>query len=322
MGGLPRPVGGVTGFIHRLASNNMVGILVDLYPTGKKIIPSEFKGKFVQLHGFFSFFIFYNTSSIFSGKKIFFNFSTTKSLFLILMLRKRSNLFFLTLHHGELQAGVFSRFIFRALSKKLDRVYAITPYQKIFFESIGVDESRIVLKSTYLPPALESCPGKISSPKNFPHRKTIFIASGYPSSLYNHDWCIRSVGGKNNAFLFLYLYGEGDKKKEYSNMELPDNVVIKWDYSSSEFINALSLADYYLRPTSKDSFGIAVADAICVGAISVASNVCKRYPGTVIFNNGNYREFESIIRSALSGDDVRKIYNVEDTVDFSTFSFD
>lgn len=47
IGGFPDPVGGVTAFVSRLAENNMVSEVIDIYPSPSKSVPSEFKGRVV-----------------------------------------------------------------------------------------------------------------------------------------------------------------------------------------------------------------------------------------------------------------------------------
>ncbi|MEX2474397.1 glycosyltransferase [Marinobacter sp.] len=322
VGGIPEPIGGVTNFIYRLASNNMTGEVVDLYPSKKKDIPKSFRGKFSQVNGRKSFYLYYFFIYFFSKKKIFFNFSSPKGLFLVLLLPKRGNKFYVVLHHGELCCNFLTLYFFRLLSGKLDRVYAITPTQKVFYEKIGIDDRVIFLRSTYLPPVEDDfCHGK-SSLVHTNKKHLVFIASGYPSSIYNHDWCIKAIGGRNDAFLHIFMYGDGDKKEQFLNMELPVNVFFHWDTPSFDFMTALASSDYYLRPTSRDSFGIAVADALNMGAVSIASDVCKRYPGTVLFKNGDYEQFKRLIDEALGGRPLSLSANFESHNGFSPFCFE
>ena len=50
-------------------------------------------------------------------------------------------------------------------------------------------------------------------------------------------------------------------------------------------------ADVFVRPTLSDSFGISVAEALSFGVPAIASDVCTRPSGTILFKTGNQEDF-------------------------------
>jgi glycosyltransferase involved in cell wall biosynthesis len=55
-------------------------------------------------------------------------------------------------------------------------------------------------------------------------------------------------------------------------------------------------ADLMVRPTSNDGYGISIAEALYFGCPAVASDVCERPPGTVLFAT---RDPEDFLRKCL-----------------------
>jgi hypothetical protein len=75
---------------------------------------------------------------------------------------------------------------------------------------------------------------------------------------------------------------------------------ISRDKSKSEFLAVLAKARMFARPNNVDSFGVSVLDALQVGTPVVASDVCERPIGAVVFQTDNYDSFEFSARLALS----------------------
>ena len=55
-----------------------------------------------------------------------------------------------------------------------------------------------------------------------------------------------------------------------------------------------------VRPTCTDGFGVSIQEAITFGCPAVASDVCQRPTGTVVFKNRDMEDFERKVRSILS----------------------
>ncbi len=55
------------------------------------------------------------------------------------------------------------------------------------------------------------------------------------------------------------------------------------------------MADLMVRPTYRDGYGISVAEALHFGCPAIASDVCRRAKGAIIFKN---RDFDDLIEKA------------------------
>jgi glycosyltransferase involved in cell wall biosynthesis len=131
--------------------------------------------------------------------------------------------------------------------------------------------------------------------------KPTFVASGYPTNLYNLEWCIRFVSEREEYQLALFVYGDGSEKTEIQKQQRKfKNIRVYWDEKEENFNYALSKAKCYLRPNMKDSFGIAVADAVNYGVPVLASDVCPRYQGAETFGITTYESFENALVLSLN----------------------
>ena len=226
--------------------------------------------------------------------------------------------FALMLHHGELKVSRF-KFLYYLAYARIDFFFCMNDQQESFYKQMSVPVSKNIRVSSYVPP-IGSLKDSQTQPEidSFFDGKQVFITSGYPTAIYNHEWCIRYFVDHSNYKLALFLYGDGEEKEkiiEYSSG--CDRIKIFYDYGQDAFNYALSKSFLYLRPTSKDSFGIAVGDAIELGIRVLASDVCKRYPGVHLFSPKNYSVFCDNLGKVLRGEAIR----VEATRGFLPFSY-
>ncbi|MEH6467295.1 MAG: hypothetical protein V7722_06655, partial [Porticoccus sp.] len=159
VGGLPEPVGGVTNFLYRFSSRykDQLGRVLDLYPAENKwsvagldciVRPNS---KFLSI-----FWMAYQMFRCDSGI-VYFNFSSPRSLLLLLLLPKLKGVSWaLTLHHGELAESVKEApVLFQKLSnialKRVDRIGFISEKQYAFYKDSSVNDGRLYNISTYLP---------------------------------------------------------------------------------------------------------------------------------------------------------------------------
>lgn len=284
----------------------MASEIVDIYPSHEKFVPPNYTGDVKFLNGLISFIIYYWTR-LFRWKNRFlhFNFSTAKSGLIFFALPKAGAKFSLMLHHGDLNSR--TPLLSRAALSRIDYLFCMTENQELFYKSIGIPERKILRVSSYIPPTTEPLnKSKQDQIDSFFNASKVLIASGYPTKIYNHDWCIRFVKNNPEFKLGIFIYGSGSElNKLIDSASSCDRIKIFQDHNQSEFNYALSKSLIYLRPTSKDSFGIAVADAINLGVKALASDVCQRYPGTHIFNPGKYEDFCLALESVISDKNIK-----------------
>lgn len=290
IGGLPNPIGGVTTFLSRLvkAYPQFVILFVDLYASNQKRIPSNFKGiykltpnKFIAALYIFCFQLKNK------NKEFFFNFSSGNSLIFFLLLPKLNNQWSLMLHHGHLTSKL-PKFLLKYILNKFDVIYTLNDRQANFYKSINPQYS-LISESSYVPASLVDIDESEKLPLNIvtDSKLKVVVGSGFPRALYQHHLLIELINKNQNAYLFLFLYGDGELKDELLNLNHP-RIKVFIDKDEDIFNYYLSKADLYVRPTLEDSFGIACADAIEFGVPVIASDVCKRYSGVQVYNTEEF----------------------------------
>lgn len=322
IGGFPKPIGGVTTFVRRLAaSDKRIEEVVDIYFNNEKEIPKNYLGKYKKLnnkwHGFMYLFIKMMT---WHNKYIHFNFSSLKSLAFFVLMPKHKTNWILMLHHGVLENSL-PVVLVKYLLHRFDHIFCLNELQYNFFREYGICSSKLLKASSYVKPTASE-PDEIFQQDidSYFSSKPTFIASGSPRTLYNLDWCIRFVGERAEYQLALFIYGDGSEKSAIKEqVSRYPNTRVYWDQREDNFNYALSKAFYYLRPNMKDSFGIAVADAVNYGVPVLASDVCPRFQGASTFTITSYESFEGALLDSLNKE--IKTTNPESTP-FVPFTYD
>jgi hypothetical protein len=303
VGGFPEPVGGVTTFVHRLAaSDKRIEEVVDICFGKEKKIPASYSGKYHALNNKWRGFVYlFFKMMVWRNKYVHFNFSNLKSLVFFLFLPKNSTKWILMLHHGVLESRLPDSLVGHLL-RRFDHIVCMNEAQYENYRLHGVPSCKLVTASSYIQP-LQTRPDKMfqQDVDSYFSAKPTFVASGYPTAVYNLDWCIRFVGGREEYQLALFVYGDGSEKTEIQKQQRKfKNIRVYWDQKEENFNYALSRAKCYLRPNMKDSFGIAVADAVNYGVTVLASDVCPRYQGAETFRITTYESFENALVDSLN----------------------
>ena len=74
--------------------------------------------------------------------------------------------------------------------------------------------------------------------------------------------------------------------------------------SPLEFNAVLSRSDIYVRPTSIDSFGIAIHDARALGLQVVASDACERPKDVKVHESDNYDQFRKLLKKCVTSSNI------------------
>ena len=83
----------------------------------------------------------------------------------------------------------------------------------------------------------------------------------------------------------------------YSTYALHDAIFIMC--GQKELWPLLKYATVFIRPTLSDSYGISIAEALYVGTPAVASDVCKRPVGTILYKAGDVVDLSEKVRRIL-----------------------
>lgn len=125
--------------------------------------------------------------------------------------------------------------------------------------------------------------------------------------LYGFDLCIdliaRLKAEYENIGLVFFLAQIGDRTyfqkmmKTIKKLNIEEHIFIA--KGRGELWPLLKQADVFVRPTLSDSFGISVAEALDLGVPAVASNVCRRQKGAILFQCGNKEDFVITVKKQL-----------------------
>ncbi len=294
VGGLPSPIGGVTTFLRRMMhwDADKIELFIDFYPGEKQALPKDVLNKTVFLQSKWSmFFWFFRHAKHTRNRLVLFNFSTVRALLALALLRKPAAAkWALILHHGTMATGgpIMARLARKALAK-MDCVYALSDHQMQFFLSMGVSATKIRKAISYYPPVPnEDDPDALMALSALKERHSkVLVMSGYPTDIYNFQIAIDQIisGALPQMSLVIFLYGQGNLREPIVALgNTRADITVFEDMPESFFNTFLKNADGLLRLNTVDSFGIAVADAVCFGVPVVATDVCQRYLGARLIN--------------------------------------
>lgn len=103
-----------------------------------------------------------------------------------------------------------------------------------------------------------------------------------------------------NAGLLIVL---GSRNRQNLAIHANTYLLAEWPF---EMWPLIGKSDLFVRPARTDSFGISVAEALCQGVSAIASDVCPRPEGTILFRSGDAQDLYvkmlvQLKRSSLEG---------------------
>jgi hypothetical protein len=305
-GCFPKPVGGVSNFIYRLAEKNMVALVVDSYPNAKKSIPDTYLGEVVELKNKFALFSYIITKC--KCNTFFFNFSTVKSLLFVKLIPKYGRCFELMLHNGIVNKQNFPDYLVRFLLNKFDVVYAIGEIQYAYYRKLKLRAEIVKTSSLLLNADIVSVPGLILNNDNgviLKPRREIIAFSGNARPEYNLYTMLRYAMARDKYVFYFFLYDIEECEYEKIKSEYrKENIVFFRDLSNRDMLSFLKKCTHLIRPTLVDSFGLVTAEAIENGVSVLATDVCVRYQGVYTYTHSD-SDFtdccDSFIEGRLSG---------------------
>lgn len=314
VGGLPKPIGGVTTFLRRLLywERENIDIFLDFYKGKKEALPEACSKKVINLgsRNKMLYWLFRHSNRT-GNRRVLFNFSTTRSLVgLAFLLKPKNAEWGLILHHGKLRVDRFWMSIISKIAlRKMDCVYALSSQQEEFFISMGVPSSIIKREVTYYEPLPQE--DERDAVREIDELRTrfreIFVMSGYPTDIYNYQIAIDLFknGMRPNALLVIFIYGEGSEREALQHLSANSECVKLYEDMSENFFNTfLKTSDCLLRLNEVDSFGIGVADAINLGVKVIATDVCNRYLGSYLLNLDNLRKNPDTLFDLIDGPEI------------------
>jgi len=147
----------------------------------------------------------------------------------------------------------------------------------------------------------------LASQESAGQRAPVIVSSGYRTPIYRYEELVdmwKALTGEHpDAELHLYVYGNTDEDywpKIRMAADGESGIRIFEDCDQEPFLRAVGNAKVYVRNTSHDSYGVAVAEALFLGTQVVATNVCDRPSGARLFDVGDLGALEQLVSESLS----------------------
>jgi len=185
------------------------------------------------------------------------------------------------------------------------------------FGRIFIFESRVVpaLKESgvkgnliHVTPFICKDPLLYKSIEKKPDGTPVIVASGYWTKVYNFKEVIliaREVAETMpDLTLILVSYGPVDEEYRKDVIGLIEGFTVTYrrDLSNLAYLKLLAKASLLLRCNEADSYGLNLAEAMCLGVPSLATNVCARCASAETYALGNVKEASRLaIRLIRSG---------------------
>ncbi len=227
----------------------------------------------------------------------------------------------LTIHGGSLNDQinqgnwVKKRMLTWAL-KNMSNIIVVNPKIKDLIISLGIKSGNVKVIPSFIPPTVRK--GEIAE---IPQRVWNFIDTHKPiisanasairfyfnQDLYGIDMCINLCAKLRNAYPkigFVFClpnigdYGYFKKMKQRIVEKGAENNFL-FQTKPCQFYPILMKSDIFVRPTNSDGYGVSVAEAIYFRVPAVASDVCARPEGTILFKNRDTRDFTLRVEDVL-----------------------
>ena len=325
VGVYPPPLGGVSVHIYRLFKLlENEGYEVDVINTSRKGIKNRnIKKIFIRLGIYISF-----VYKLFIGKFTIIHIHDNdpfllKACVFIKKIRPQIKLFY-TAHNqmflNKLPKG--KKKLFNSFFQKVDLLIAVSQQVVEMFDKNNIHRPQTIIKNAYIQPPLEEESSILST---YPEKLMIFtktyrpllIANAFQLSeyencdLYGLDMCIELTKKLKKqypqiGFIFAlanenHNVGYFNKmKKRIEKLKLFDNFMFLT--GQKELWPLFNKADLMIRPTNTDGYGVSIAEAIFLQKPAIASDVCKRPEGTILFENRNIDDLYNKCVNVLKGE--------------------
>jgi hypothetical protein len=313
IGSLPPPHGGISTYLYRLSKTER-----DLVILNK----NEFKGSFIL--------VFFQIIKFATNKNAHFilHTSSIKYYLLIYLINALTHAKYSMVLHGEGFENIYnsSPSFLKPLLKKLlnGSLYIqvvgnhLLPFvKKLVNREIG---NNLFVQNAFLPPPIEE---KHAITNSYPAelmdfistRRPLLLANAFSISffngvdLYGLDMCIELTKELKDTYPdvgFIFAIANPDVNRTY--LDTCSELIAKYGINDNFFFLSTDEAiwplfeklDLMVRPTCSDGYGVSISEALYIDCPTVASNVCERAKGTVIFNNRDIEDFVFNVKNILN----------------------
>ncbi|MFX0141385.1 MAG: glycosyltransferase [Candidatus Hodarchaeota archaeon] len=310
VGPLPPPYGGISVYLYRLSK---------LEKESKFIDQKQFLGK-KNLR-------FWIIKQIFCFNKknfIIHSMLLRNQLIFYLLSYISMHKFSLVIHGKQLidkyyDSKFFKRQIIRTMLNKANFIQVTNPDYKFFLNRFGITNKKMIIKNAFLPPPIqeEELILKSYEKKTFQFlntKKPKIIANAYGlvfyknTDLYGLDLCIDLINSLKKYFpniglIFALANGKINlnyliqMKNRIKELNIKNNFYFL--IGQKEIWPLFKKVDLMIRPTCVDAYGVSTEEALYFNCPVIASNVCKRPEGTILFKNRDLNDLYQKAKNAL-----------------------
>lgn len=309
-GPIGRPLGGISVFLYRLSkiekkadfvnSSNLLGTRKFKFWMIKQFFSKEKKNFIIHLHSNYIKLLFYFLCLV-----------THHNYSLVI----HSNIFI----DEYKKSNPILHFFFKKAFKNARFIQVVNFQYKEFLKSVGVLEEKIKIKNAFLPPPLQEEKQILNTYSDnllgfIKKRNPVIISNGGYIRIYNNidlygiDMCIELTAELKTSFPnigFIFALADKNKndwyfrkmKKKIRELDIEKNFVFMT--GQKEVWPLFKRVDLMVRPTFMDAYGVSIEEALYFDCPAVASNVCKRPKGAILFKNRNFKDFSEKCKKVL-----------------------
>ena len=307
LGIYPPPIGGISIYIKRFYFFlSKKGINKVLYNSGKyanknnNIINVNFKHKLFKL--------IFDSSDIIHSNEI-----GIKARMIIPLFKLFNKKTILSIHGDSFKTQItelkgIKRACFLHQIKSYDHIIAVNPNIKLLLILNGINKSQISVISAFIPPTPDET--DINHLPEFFHKirkrhKFLITANAFKISFYNNedlygiDLSIELMnrlvqnGYKNIGFIYVIPdIGNYDYYEKMQNLVKKYNLEDNFHFYTNPvaYPAVINMCDLFIRPTNTDGDALSIREALTLKKPAIASDVCKRPEGTILFKSKDIEE--------------------------------
>ncbi len=331
IGLFPPPLGGISVHIQRVKEklinqNNQIECLDVIKESKKRSKISYFFYFCIRLTNVKPHVIYYHTLSL---RKYPFEFA------ILIFFKKLLRYNFIIIDHTPrffYNKNWFFKKIICFLMKFTDQQILIgdSTYKSYLDNKIFLKQN-VSIESPYLSPCVKEEKLLISQ---FPNSLNKFLNKYFPillinasqlviwrdKDLYGIDMSIQLINDLKKEFincgLIIALPTIGNEnyfKKIINDIKNCENIYLLME-PSIELWPIIKRSDIFIRPTVSDAYGISISEALFFNVPVIASNVCSRPKGTIIFESENQNDLFNKVNHVLKNDRFKKEFCEKRTI--------
>jgi glycosyltransferase involved in cell wall biosynthesis len=342
IGSYPPPYGGISVHIKRMKNyldKNLVECVI--YNT------SRVMGNIINVKPIISYKKFILQIPFLKSNVLHFHSTNFKIRMLLGLFRVLGKKIILTIHgeslHDQLtKLNLIGHYLLIFSLRNINKIICVNPKTKKELLDLGFNSKKIEIIPAFIPPTSDET--DIKKLPEFFHKirhkhKILITANAFRISFYNNedlygiDLSIELMkllidnGYKDIGFIYV-IPDIGD----YDYFEKMQNLVKKYNFEEYfhfytkpvAYPAVINMCDLFIRPTNTDGDALSIREAILLKRPAIASNICKRPGGTILFKNRNvddlynkaiyvienYTESKKQIESIEFEDNAEKILEV------------